>query len=92
MPFENCQNQEISLETLCPTSLYACARLTSLPPSFPLDGELVSQHACFYCLDRGIPGELTEGTDVLVKFLREEAGSRLPRMFEHESLGLLASI
>lgn len=63
MPFENCQHQETSSETpvsqkfvcLCGTRL----PVASLSPA--LDRELLSQQVCFNCLDRGIPGELTEG-------------------------------
>lgn len=100
MPFENCQHQETSSETLV-SQKFVCLCGTHLPVaslSPALDGELLSQQVCFNCLGRGIPGELTEGTDVLMKFLREEAGYRLPgkanlrQMFELESLGLLVSI
>lgn len=80
MPFENCQHQETSSETLV-SQKFVCLCGTHLPVaslSPALDGELVSQQVCFNCLGRGILGELTEGTDVLMKFLREEAVYRLP--------------
>lgn len=44
-----------------------CAPVQDSPAgslSLLLEGELASRQACFYCLDRGPPGESTGGTDV----------------------------
>lgn len=64
MPFENRQNQETSLETLV-SQKFVCLCRTHLPAplSLPLEGELVSQEMV-YCLDGGLPEELTQGTRV----------------------------